>query len=162
MVKGYGHIIFNINNSIHIQQPIANSDFPIVKLFHGYSGYTVMLSLRYDQSFIFCCFSRKVFDESEVCDIQVSPLTAERIGNCKCDLKVIAVLTQSFADPHSRFVGKVFETLAHKVFIRHCGQSIDTGSHCAETDKQQELISCFRIMSAVEFDAYIKWRSDNQ
>lgn len=62
------------------------------------------------------------------------------------------VFTQGFADPHSRFVGEVFETLAHKVLIRHCGQSVDTGSHCAETEKQQELISHLRIMNAVEFD----------
>lgn len=63
----------------------------------------------------------------------------------------MAVLTQAFADPHSCFVGKVPETLAHKVLIHDCGQSVDTGSHCAETDKQQELISCFRIMDVVGF-----------
>lgn len=67
-------------------------------------------------------------------------------------LKIIVVLTQAFADPHSCSVGEVSETLAHKVLIRHCGQSVDAGSHCAETDKQQELISRFRIMNAVQFD----------
>lgn len=68
-----------------------------------------------------------------------------KVGRCKCNFNVRVVLTQGFADPHRRFVGEVSETLTNNVLICHCGQSVDTGSHCAETNKQQELISCFRI-----------------
>lgn len=51
-------------------------------------------------------------------------------------LSTLDVFTQSFADPVGRSVGQISKTLAHNVLIRHRGQSIDTGSYCAEKQKQ--------------------------
>lgn len=51
-------------------------------------------------------------------------------------LNTLDIFTQSFADPVGRSVGQISKTLAHKVLIRHRGQSIDTGSYCAEKQKQ--------------------------
>ncbi len=111
------------------------------RLFHFAVTHNNVL-IHQDKSLLVIKFAVMLYDRINILIMSVSSFNVSSTLN---------VFTQSFADPVGRSVGQISKTLAHNVLIRHRGQSIDTGSYCAEKQKQNMTSPFIGQMFCSEF-----------